>query len=208
MSWSNLLSGLVGALIGGLLTLAASIMTMKQQRSLALEATAEDRRQAQLRASYAAGARILEDMLVIKEGLQLLLMRSMAYNPAKEATQKAAYDAVDRMFVVHNALIADDELRTRINALVNIINERWTSAYTSNADESKVELQSSAVLNYMEHVNKSIRAHLDNGPLPPAEPVPDLSTIDDTESAASETSYSAVTGEEDGSPPGEELAPA
>jgi len=182
MTWSNLLSGLIGAVLGGLLTLAASIMTMKQQRSLALEAAAEDRRQAQLRASYSASARILEDMLTLKDGLNALLPLMIRANTSAAADYDTAFNALDRIFVVHNALIADEALRSRINALTILVSEQWMSQENRRADEPTQAKRRDLIISYMEHVNQSIRAHLDNKPLPLTESVPNLLAVKNIES--------------------------
>ena len=97
MTWSNLLSGLVGAGLGGLLAIAASIMTMRGQRSLALAATAEDKRQAQLRASYTASAQILGDMVTIKRGLDAMAASGLTLSSPLTPLYYAAVDAAERI---------------------------------------------------------------------------------------------------------------
>jgi hypothetical protein len=47
MNWSSLLSGVIGALLGGILAIVASLMSARQQRSLTLATLAEERRQTQ-----------------------------------------------------------------------------------------------------------------------------------------------------------------
>ena len=58
MNLSNLLSGLIGAVIGGIFSFAGSYWTMKQQRS-----------QTRLVASHTASSAILDNIATIKNGM-------------------------------------------------------------------------------------------------------------------------------------------
>src|SRR5690348_13167097 len=116
--WPNLLSGIVGAVVGGLAALIASIITMKQQRQLALEESKENRRQEQLRTSRAAGAQILVKMLTIKQGLWDV---QRALDAGKDPPLGAVYQAAESVLVVHNSQIVDKDLRSRVNELCELL---------------------------------------------------------------------------------------
>jgi hypothetical protein len=170
MSWSNLLSGIIGAVLGGLLAIIASFITMRQQQSLALATFAEDRRQAQLRASYSACTEILNNMLIIKQAMQNVMT-----GPRSDAITafKTAYDSAERIFIVYNTLVADGDLRSRINELKGVV-EQWYQNTEWETDKSVQGERYELVVPFMEYINLSIRAHLDNQSLPPAETPPNL----------------------------------
>jgi hypothetical protein len=121
MNWSNLLSGVIGALLGGLLAIGASLMSARQQRSLTLATLAEERRQTKLQTSHTARAEILADPLTIKRAMIDL----MSATRADAATVfRTVYSTVERIFIVHNSVIADIELRSRVNELKDLM-EQW-----------------------------------------------------------------------------------
>jgi hypothetical protein len=170
MSWANLLSGLVGAVVGGLLAVVASVITMRQQRSLALAAVVEERSQARLAASRQACVEILGCMITIKFGLDGLATRE---EDSPEAV--AALAAGERIFVVHNALVEDPTLRRRIDGLIELL-QQWRN-YCWNLNEAAKTECKNQVLDYMQYVNQSLRENLDNHPLPAEQHLPDLEAV-------------------------------
>jgi hypothetical protein len=170
MDWSNLLSGVIGALLGGILAIVASLMTARQQRSLTLATFAEERRQTQLQISYAACAEILSDMLTIKRAMIDLMDADRA---AAAIAFRTVYSTVERIFIVHNSVIADVELRSRINQLKDLM-EQWYEKTEWVTERSVQQERYDLIMPFMEYVNMSIRAHMNDQPLPPGEPPPDL----------------------------------
>ena len=143
MNWSNLLSGVIGALLGGLLAIVASLMSARQQRSLTLATLAEERRQTQLQISYSACAEILGDMLT--------------------------------------------ELRSRINQLKDLM-EQWYEKTDWVTERSVQQERYDAIMPFMEYVNLSIRAHMNDQPLPAEETPPDLLIDEDPPASADQLS--------------------
>lgn len=168
MTLANLLSGLVGAIIGGLLSIATAVITIRQQRAMSLAAADEEQRRQRLVRSHTAGVEILAGLITVKFGLPGLATRDEA-----SAEAQAASHAMDRIFVVHTALIVDAELRRRIEDLVPIL-EQWRSRDTYLASGDVHDARYGEIMNYFEYLNQSIRAHLDGRELPPAQEAPDL----------------------------------
>ena len=169
MSLDNLLSGLVGAVVGGLLAIAAAVITMTQQRSLALAAAAEERRQSRLAASRDACVEVLASLVTIKLGLDGLATQ-------KEDSPQAvdALNAAERLYVVHNSLVADPVLQSRVDALIPLL-EQWRRNWAAEITTKKKRRD--LILDYMEYLNQSIRAHLDDRALPSEQPSPDLESV-------------------------------
>jgi hypothetical protein len=169
---ANLLSGVIGAVVGGILAFLAAYLTMRQQRSLALATSVEDWRQTRLSASYAASAKILSDMLIVKQGM---------WDARKSSDPRAqvlptVHAAAERI-LVHNARIADKDLRSRINELNELINQWYELVYQADTTDESKRLYK-LVIPYMEYMDKSIRAHIDDDPLPSHEAPPDLRAED------------------------------
>ncbi len=59
MTWSNLLSGLIGALLGGLFSIVAAVMTFRHERS-----------QARQGESRTASGAILENIIAIRQAMR------------------------------------------------------------------------------------------------------------------------------------------
>lgn len=171
MNSTNLLSGLIGAVLGGVLAIVASFMTMRQQRTLALSAAEEDRRQLRLAASRNACIEILACMVTIKAGLN-----GLATEKEDSPEAVAAYNAADRITIVHNALVEDTELRSRIDTMVNVVLWEWRNSW--NASAARKAENKKLVMQYMGHVSDSIRTYLDNRPLPPEQQSPSLQTTE------------------------------
>lgn len=172
MTLSNLLTGLIGAVLGGLLAIGASIMTMRQQRSLTMATFAEERRQVQLRMSYTASAEILANMLTIKEGLGALSSDEKRNNPKFDR----AFAAADRIITVYNPQIADTALRARINDFVILI-EQWASSENRIWQFEVYAERYNLLTAFMAYLNESVKAHIDDKPLPPHESPPDLLAV-------------------------------
>jgi hypothetical protein len=184
MNWSNLLSGVIGALLGGLLAIVASLMSARQQRSLTLATLAEERRQTQLQISYSACAEILGDMLTIKRAMIDLM--SATRSDATIAF-RTVYGTVERIFIVHNSVVADTELRSRINQLKDLM-EQWYEKTDWVTERSVQQERYDAIMPFMEYVNLSIRAHMNDQPLPAEETPPDLLIDEDPPASADQLS--------------------
>jgi hypothetical protein len=180
MDWSNLLSGVIGALLGGLLAIVASLMSARQQRSLTLATLAEERRQTKLQISYTACAEILADMLTIKRAMIDLMGATRA---DAGIAFRTVYSTVERIFIVHNSVVADLELRSRVNELKDLM-EQWYEKTDWVTERSVQQERYDFIMPFMEYVNLSIRAHMNDQPLPSSETPPTLSTEEDPPASA------------------------
>jgi hypothetical protein len=169
MAWSNLLSGIIGAVLGGLLAVVASVITSRQQRSLTLAAFAEDRRQSRLRSSYGASGEILSSMLTAKAAMYDVMDDGSDWSASHDKVRTT----MERVSILYNPLIADEELRSRINDLIYLAQE-WLNKTDARTGKSLQNERIDLVLPYMEFISQSIRAHLDDRALPPVEYAPDL----------------------------------
>jgi hypothetical protein len=184
MNWSNLLSGVIGALLGGLLAIVASLMSARQQRSLTLATLAEERRQTQLQISYTACAEILSDMLTIKRAMIDLMAATRA---DAAAVFRTVYSTVERIFIVHNSVVAEGDLRERINQLKDLM-EQWYEKTDWVTERSVQQERYDLIMPFMEYVNLSIRAHMNDQPLPPSEIPPSLATEEEPPASADQLS--------------------
>lgn len=158
MAWSNLLSGLVGALLGGLFSIVASVITRRQQRSQARQAT-----------SHTASSAIVDNILAIK---QAMLDIQKAKDSKNNSSFETVHAAAERILFVYNVLIADKMLRSRISELINVVNVWYRNAWQLPRPVNQKRIES--IVSHMDHVRKSIQAHLDGQPLPPCQSPPDL----------------------------------
>jgi hypothetical protein len=173
MNWSNLLSGIVGAALGGLLAIIAAVLTMRQQRSLTRAMAAEDRQQAKLRLSYTASTEILTRMLALKD---LMWQTQVALASGGKLVWDAFHSALDHILIVDSAMIADQALRSRVMELTDLCGE-WYENTDRSTNKSVNQERLELVMPYMQYINQSIRAHLDDQPLPPYQPRPDLLAV-------------------------------
>jgi hypothetical protein len=167
MNWTNLLSGLIGAVVGGLLAILAAFITMKQQRSLALAAAEEERRQSRVTAARNACIEILGCMLTIRDGLL-----GLATKEEDSPAAIAARVALDRLVTIHIALIqGEPELRDRLRSIMNVLDE-WREYWQD--DSTKKDENRQLIVDYMRYLAESIRAYLDNDALPSKQDPPHL----------------------------------
>ena len=157
MNLSNLLSGLIGAVIGGIFSFAGSYWTMKQQRS-----------QTRLGASHSASSAILDNIATIKNGMY---RARKALKSRETPSFDTVHAAAERIVFVYNVLIADKELRTRISQLISLVKVWYENALLPSRVNEETEYE---IYSYMDYVRNSIIAHLDEKDLPGKEPVPDL----------------------------------
>ncbi len=160
---SNLLSGLVGGVVGGLLSVMAALMGIRHERSQMRQDTSR----------IAVGA-IKQNILTIRDALDAA---QWALNPESKSPASAVDSALatiraaNRSVVYeHKGLIADKELRSRIDNLDNMV-----TAWYENAKKSPPAVNQQGIRSidtYMAYIIKSIEAHLDGDPLPRDEPHP------------------------------------
>jgi hypothetical protein len=154
---SNLLSGLIGGVVGGLLSVMAAFMGIRHERS-----------QMRLDTSRVAVGAISKNMLAIRTSLD---QAQWALDPARKAPPSAVDSpmatilaATRSILYEYKGLIADMELRSRIDKLVDMV-----ANWYDNAEESSAEVNQqgiSSIDSYMGFVNRSIDAHRDGQPLP------------------------------------------
>jgi hypothetical protein len=111
-------------------------------------------------------------MLIVKQGMW----------DAREASDAGAHvlptiHAAAERILIHNARISDKDLRSRINELNELINQWYELVYQAHTTAVNKRLYE-LVIPYMEYMDKSIRAHIDDEPLPSHEARPDLRAVD------------------------------
>lgn len=155
--WSNLLSGLVGGIVGGLLSVAAALMGIRHERS-----------QMRLDASRVAAGTVSKNMLAIRRALDeaqwALNPKSKSLPSAVDSPMATILTAARSILYEYKGLIADPELRSRIEKFVDMVTEWY-----ENAEESSLELNQqriNSIDSYMEYVSRSIDAHRHDDPLP------------------------------------------
>jgi hypothetical protein len=160
---SNLLSGFIGALVGGLFSVVAAVMTIRHERA-----------QVRKDASYAASGAITDNILIIGKAMY---ETQRAMDPARKAPGSEIYalrekvhSAAQSILYRYNVVIANKDLRSRIGSLVNMVNIWYENALNSSADVNQKRIDS--INSYTRCVNDSIQAHLDGQSLPPDEPHP------------------------------------
>ena len=165
MTWSNLLSGFIGALVGGVFSIIATSMNFRHEQS--------QKRQS---ASRTASNAIVENILVISKAMldtQWTIDHSNnSSDPIIYSSLETVQAAAQRILYVHNVLIANEKLRSRISDLIDMVEVWYTNARESPATVSQQRIKS--IESYMEYVNQSIQAHLRDLPLPPHNSPPDL----------------------------------
>src|SRR4051794_28196492 len=101
MTWSNLLSGLIGALVGGLFSIGATILTFNHEQS-----------QVRQSASRTACNAIVENILTINTAMgeaQWAIDHSNdSSDPAIYSSFETVRSAAQRILYVYNVLVADE----------------------------------------------------------------------------------------------------
>jgi len=155
---SNLLSGLIGGIIGGLLSVVAALMAINNERSQMRQDTSR----------IAVGA-IKQNILTIRDALDAA---QWALNPENKSPASAVDSALATIRTANRSvvyeqrdLIANKDLRSRINKLDNMV-----TAWYENAEKSSLVVNQQGIDSidaYMACIIESIEAHLDGDPLPP-----------------------------------------
>jgi hypothetical protein len=157
---SNLLSGLIGAVIGGLFSFAATLVGIRHERTRMRQDT-----------SHIAAVAVKKNISAIKEAMD---DAQWALNPASEEPASAADSALATIRTAtrsvmyeYKSLIADKELRSRVDNLATMVITWYENAEKSTPAVNQQGNESIAA--YMRCVITSIDAHLDGAPLPPDE---------------------------------------
>jgi len=151
MTWANLLSGLIGGLVGGLCSVAASWILIKNERSR----TRED-------ADRAASNAITENIITISNALHDIKWAMDPQRKTPDSTIDLLLDkvhaAAQNILYKYSAVLTDEELRSQISKLINMINEWYNSARESSRVVNQQHIES--IESYIGHVNQSIQNHL------------------------------------------------
>jgi hypothetical protein len=107
MTWSNLLSGLIGALVGGIFSIIASVVTMRQERSQARHAS-----------SRTASTAIVDNILAIKKAM----FDIQNIDPGNVSSFETIHASAERILFVYNVMITDVALRSRVRELIEMVN--------------------------------------------------------------------------------------
>lgn len=161
----NLLSGLFGALIGGLAAIVAAVMTTRHERS-----------QAKRNDSRRAGYSIKENILKIKDAMWRFPAPSVSENNALLETVRTLTESIR---YVLNGQIACEELRSRIDELIRVVIVWYDNA------ESVSEERKKATVKYMRYVDGAIQDYLDDKELPLYQSPPDLLEMENPQSRPS-----------------------
>ncbi len=157
MTWSNLLSGLIGALVGGVFSIIASVVTMRQERSQARHAS-----------SRTASTAIVDNILAIKRAM----FDIQNTDPGNDSPFETIYASAERILFVYNVMITNKVLRSRIRELMEMVAIWYQSVRQSPQDVSQKDAD--AIRSYMGYVDQSIKAYLDDRSLPADQPPPSL----------------------------------
>jgi len=162
---TNLLSGLFGALIGGLAAIVAAVITARHERS-----------QAKRNDSRRAGYSIKENILKIKDAMWRFPAASDSENDALLETVRTLTESIR---YVLNGQIPREELRSRIDELIKVVVVWYDNAEPVSEERKK------ATVNYMRYVDGSIQDYLDDKELPPYQSPSDLLEIENPRSRPS-----------------------
>ena len=159
--WSNLLSGLVGGIVGGLISFVAALMGIRHERT-----------QMRLDTSRVAAGAISKKMLAIRKALD---QAQWALNPESESLPSAVDSpmatidtAAQSILYEYKGLVADQELRSRVEKFIDMVTEWY-----DNAEESSQELNQrriNSIDSYMEYVHKSVDVQRGSDSLSPFHP--------------------------------------
>ena len=96
-------------------------------------------------------------MLKIKQG-----MWDVREQPVSDRTLplQSVYAAAERILVVHNIVIADKEIRHRVNVLIDLVNT-WYANILRYPGQAIEQDDVSQIISNMKYVGDSIAAHLD-----------------------------------------------
>jgi hypothetical protein len=165
MTWSNLLSGLIGALVGGVFSLLATVITIRHERS-----------RVRREASHTASDAIKENMLTIR---QAMFDIQWAMDPSNDSSDpsvdpllETVRAAAQRILYLYSDPIADETLRSRIDIFVDMVEVWYKNARQSSRTVNQKRIES--IESYMGYVNESIKAHRNDLQLPPDQPPPDV----------------------------------
>jgi hypothetical protein len=165
MTLSNLVSGLIGALVGGLFSLGGAILTIRHEQ-----------KQVRRGASHNASNAVMENIITIRKAM-LDVQRTMSQSndpsdPGIYSLLGTVQTAAQNTLYIYNALIADERLRSRISNLVDIVDVWYQNARESPVAVNQKRIES--IESYTGYVIESIQAHLRGLPLPDDGPRPDM----------------------------------
>jgi gas vesicle protein len=167
---SNLLSGLFGALIGGLAAIVAAGMTSRHDRSQA-------RRNDSRRAAYS----IKENILKIKDAIYRFPAGSESENDTLLETVRTLAESIRYVLI---GQIDNRELRSRIDELISVVIVWYDNAESVSAERMKVTSR------YMSYVDGSIQDYLDEKQLSQYQSPPNLLAVENPQSKSSSAGLS------------------
>jgi hypothetical protein len=168
MTWSNLLSGFIGGLVGGLLSIVAAFMTIRHERSQARQDRAQVREDASRRACNV----IKQDILAINNALSTIFDSNDSSESRIYALLEEIHAPAQRILYLYNVQIANEKLRSRISRFTYMVVEWYTNARESPTTVKQEPAK--AIESYAGYVLKSIEDYLGDKPLTPDESAPDL----------------------------------
>ncbi len=154
MTWSNLLSGFIGAVVGGAFSIATAMITTRGERS-------------RIRRDVSRGAAnaIMRNIVTIGNAMSRI---QSAMNPDSQppdsdiekliaGSMEEVNTATQSILYEHKALISDPALRARIDSLVDMI-EKW-SEDAQVAPNDVISRGIDSIKSYMKGVTDSLDAH-------------------------------------------------
>jgi hypothetical protein len=200
VTWATLLDGVVGAIIGGVLALAAAVLVLRrtlaadkaraeregaERRELAAEERAADKAAAHAALGVAAAARILQTLADLHEEWKLYQGSEGALPafPGRQSEREQTVDVVrlmlDRMAIADVPLLHDERARLRAEQLVMASRELGRRGLQADGSDTPQTLaqQLDSFLSFEEYVRRSLAALIHDEPLPPDARPPHLSGI-------------------------------
>jgi hypothetical protein len=165
MTWSNLLSGFIGGLVGGVLSLAAAFMTIRHDRSQARQDT-----------SRSACNVIKHDILTIRNAIWTMVDGKDLSESRLYALLAEIHAATQDILYVKIGQVDNEKLRSRINDLIDVVVEWYENARESpTAVDQKL---AKAIESHTASVLSSIEDYLADKKLTSDQSPPDLPAME------------------------------
>jgi hypothetical protein len=173
-TWTNLLSGFLGAIVGGLITLLATWLTIRHERALAREAAAEDRRRfADARSQGAA-----RELMTLARGPLRDVVEFLRHPVGYSNQENPLPDIANSMRLTLIPLVSDDALRSRVTSLLDFLFDITGLRKRDGIRDNYLQGSFRNAEAYLTYVTECLSAYLADQGLPPyQEPSRHLVTV-------------------------------
>jgi hypothetical protein len=174
-TWTNLLSGFLGAIVGGLITLLATWLTIRQERALAREAAAEDRRRFTDARSQGAARELMTLALGPLQDVIEFSGHSVGDSPNQHNPLPGLASSMNLTLI---PLVANNALRSRLTRLLDFLADLDRLRKMDGIEVKYLQGACQNASAYLTYVTGSLSAYLADQDLPPQqEPSRHLLTV-------------------------------